>query len=343
VTATPEPVTVFDDRHLSGVSRRSDQLTGLLETSYDYLLLGSSWDERCLALTAAPLKIGVAQLFLPSNVGVTGLRAQHDSMISTFIKDAAGRVDLIQESSEKLEKVYGRIAEEIRGLRKELDRPLRVLIDLSAIARFYSLGALAIALNDNVAQFVDVFYAEALYGDVVGTPTAVTPQHHGAYWEAVAVPGLEGDWFPSNPRHFLVSVGFDAAPVPRLAERWDPDFVSVLYPRPGLTPEYESRTVAANGLWVDQLGVDTAVDASAVDAVAVWAKLASAPGLDSTKDNLYALLCGSKPQALGLALFSLSKERPAVMYVRPTVHEEKRISPNGFYWNFRIHDRTLIA
>lgn len=339
-----EQIHAFEDRHLSGVSDRSDDVSALLDTDYDYMLLGSSWDRRCLALAHSKPIVRCSQLFLPRNVGSGALRIEHDKVLSEFVSTVSQEVTIISDGSEQLDSVFRQIETAILALRKQLDRPLRALVDLSAMARYFSLGAISLALNDNVAEFVDIIYAEGIYGKVM-TRSEVPGRAYSGSWDAVAIPRLEGDWFPTHGRHFLVSIGFETTQVARLAERWDPDTITVVSPSPSIDPKYEARTNKANASWMAQfgVGVSSTISANPADAIAAWSALANSPAVDPMRDNIYCLLCGSKPHALGLALFSLSRERPAVMYVRPTAHEEKDIKPNGTFWRFRLRDRTLVA
>lgn len=336
-------MTSFDDRHLSAASEVGTSFDGLLESRYDYVLTGSSWDQRCLALSSADITSSVTQVLLPRNRGWSDLRSKHDEILSDYWRSHADHLDIIEEESEALEAVFSRIEGAISTLRKAADQPLSMLIDLSAMPRYFTLGAVAIGLNNAVAGRVDVVYAEGIYGPLRGQSQVEIPEHPGS-WEAVAIPGLEGDWYPNHDRHFLVSVGFESTKVARLADRWDPDVISVLFPRPGTDPNYEQEAEKANSMWLKQFGVssDRIIDCSPSDAVRTWATLSTAEGVDAESENVYCLLCGPKPHALGVSLYSLARERPAVMYVRPTVHEEKEIRPNGRYWIYRVRDRTLV-
>jgi len=218
-----------------------------------------------------------------------------------------------------------------------------MLVDLSAMARYFSLGAVALGLNENIAEYVDILYAEAVYGDIIDTTTVDIPEH-SASWEAIAIPRAEGDWFPTHLRHFVVSVGFEGAKVARLADRGYPDAISVLMPMPGLRAEYEDRSLKANEGWMKVYGVgdDARIGSSPADAIASWRCLSGFVRIDPSYQNVYCLLCGSKPQSLGMTLYALSRERPAAMYVRPTMHEEQSIEASGVYWKFRLRDRTLL-
>ena len=335
--------THYHDRHLSAESICTRDLAGALEARYDVIFLGSSWDSRCLTLEATQLQATRVVLFLPKNKGTSGRRAHHDARLTGWAA-GVGELVVVEDDSEELARVHDALVRELDEVRKLADRPIRVLIDLSAMTRYFTLGLVANCLNDSVASLVDVVYAEGLYNDV---PAAAAPpaMDTSALWDAVGIPMLEGDWFPTHGRHFLVSAGFEGSAVARLADRWDPDSVAVLLPIPGVEPEYDSRVRAANETWmrhVDVAGEDV-WESPAADALAAWRLLAEAERLDAPGRNIYCLLNGSKPHALGLTLYALARGTPAVLYVRPTRHRERDITSTGDFWRYRLRDRTLIC
>lgn len=334
----------FNDRHLSGEALCGSSADEILSEAYDYVLMGSSWDERSIALTNSKLRAGVIQVLRPSNRGHSGRRAEHDAAIESWATQASTEVDFIDGDSEDVESAFQAIQDRVLALRKELNRPINVLVDLSATVRYLTLGLVALALNDGVGEVVDVFYAEALYeGSPSDRPTEEESEH--GTWDALAVPGLEGDWYPGRARHFLVSAGFHAERAARLAERWDPNRVSVLLPRPALTPEYEQRTFDANVPWMNRFDVaeEDSVEGPPTDAISTWRKLASAPILSPERENIYCLLCGSKPHALALTVWALARQTPAALYVKPTTHREQSVQLTGTVWVYRLWDRTLLS
>lgn len=333
----------FSERHLVGESVHSSSVVEIVTGDYDYVLLASSWDQRCIAIASSSMTADTIQLFLPTNHGTNGLRDLHDPILKSFALERADQCDSFEDDSEELDRVFGRIASKISDVRKRLDRPIRMLVDLSACPRFFTLGAIALGLNANVAHTIDVLYAEGQYGEVLSSSAAAPPSGLRA-WEPVAVPGLEGDWFPGRRRHFLVSVGFDGAQIARVVDRWDPDALSVVFPAPGVVPGYEERTRDANAGWMNHLGVGTRAEvvASPADAISVWRELSQSTKIDESRDNVYGVLAGPKPHALGLALYSLSREAPAVLYLRPMRHEERQIAPLGKFWRYRIRDRSVV-
>jgi hypothetical protein len=333
----------FDDRHLSGKSFLSESPQNLVSDSYDYILVGTSWDERSVVVTACEMTGKVVQVLRPENQGTSGRRAAHDAAIGEWAQRTGELVEYIDGASEDVDVALQRIQDRVQELRAELRRPVTILVDLSATVRYVTLGLVAFALNDEVAAKVDIFYAEADYVESEETVDA-TPSTAGNSWEAMAVPGLEGDWYPARSRHFLVSAGFHAQSAARLAERWDPNRVSVLLPRPALKPEYEVRTAEANASWMQRFRVDEdhQIEAPPADAINTWSKLADAPNLAPENENTYCLLCGTKPHSLALTLWALARQSPAVLYVRPTVHAEQSVRASGRVWLYRVWDRTLL-
>lgn len=331
------------DRHVRASAVRSDTIGDLVAARYDYVLIGSSWDERCTAISAASeLTAEVVQLFCPLNRGEGSLRDRHDELLVAFSHRVGAKVDIIESASEDLSGVFDNIESTMLSLRKELNRPLRVLVDLSPLPRYFSLGAVALCLNDGFAEFADVLYSEGIYGEsAAATPVEVTEQT--GTWEAIAIPRMEGDWYPTHDRHFLISVGFEPNKAARLADRWDPDRITVLFPSPGVRPEYEERARERNSLWMEQFDVtpSSVIEAPASNAVEAWTAIATARAIDPLTENVYCLLSGSKPHSLGLALYALSQERPALMYIKPTTHVQTEVSPNGVYWRYRLFDRSL--
>jgi hypothetical protein len=332
----------FEDRHLVASSKRSGDLSSLVRDRYDYVLLGSSWDQRCLTLVGSSVRSGVTQLFLPVNKGTSGLRPKHDETLISWCNAVSETSLHVVEHTEDLEGGLRAIEEAITSLRKQVNRPLRVLVDLSAMARYFTLAAVALCLNDSVAEFVDVLYAEGHYGEVLGQWRA---EPETGVSEAVAIPALEGDWYPTRARHFIVSVGFEASKVARLTERSDPDKVSILFPHPSVQAAYERQTRKANQGWIKRFeaeGESPVINAHASDAISAWKAVSESHLLNETEDNVYCLLAGSKPHSLALALYALARQLPAVHYVRPTTHVERDIRPSGLFWTYRLRDRTLL-
>ena len=186
-----------------------------------------------------------------------------------------------------------------------------------------------------------MFYAEGAYdlghGD---SDIAFT----GGHWSTVAVPFLSGYFEPSKPRHYLVSVGFEGEKTLRAVSRADPDRVSVLFPRPGVSPEYEKLTSAANEPLMREFLIPESqiINAPAADAVATWKTLAKAAILKPGRFNDYYLCCGPKPHALALGLNALADGRSAVLCNIPDEHRVHQTRPNGVFWTYELNDLSSV-
>ena len=335
----------FDDGHLSGESLSGGDPNDLVDEDYDYILMGTSWDERCLTLTRCTIKAARIQVFRPANRGSGELRARHDAAIGAWAHASTEHVDWVDQPSEELELGFSRIREGLLEARRELDRPLRVLVDLSATARYFTLAAVAIGLNEGVAEYVDVMYADGEYGDIISETESSIDNDAASTWETFAIPSLEGDWYPTRRRHFLISVGFSGDQAARITERADPDAVTVLMPMPGLRPEYEVLASKNNEPWMQRYGVDAnqIVDAPPSDAIGTWRAIAEAAAVNPLTDNVFCLLTGTKPHALALSLWAMARTTPAVLYVRPSTHQEGIVRPAGRYWRYRLWDRSSLS
>lgn len=335
-------VTSFRQGYLSGTSRRSGNLEALTIGDYDAVILTSSWDARSITLTAATktkCDLGIALLFTCRDH--QGLRDQHDPKIKSFLESISSRCSYVLGDSCDVNDIWGQLSSQLINLRKERQRPLRVLMDLSACPRYFALGVAALSFTHRVAKQVVVFYAEGVY-NVGGGVSDIA--FTGGHWSTVAVPFLSGYFEPSKPRQYVVSVGFEGEKTLRAISRADPDRVSLLFPKPGVSPEYEKRAALANEPLVREFLIPEShvVNAPASDTVAVWKTLAKSAIIRSGRFNDYYLCCGPKPHALALGLHALAVGRPAVLYNIPDEHRVHQTRSNGVFWTYEINDLSSV-
>ena len=83
---------------LYGTSSRSDLLRNSVHGEFDFALLSSCWDKRCLSVVGADkLQSSLCTVFLPSLRDNLGLRDRHDPLLIQFansIKRVPNRCDL---------------------------------------------------------------------------------------------------------------------------------------------------------------------------------------------------------------------------------------------------------
>lgn len=332
--------TTFRHAFLEGQSETSDAVPGLVDGQYDLLVMTSSWDRRCLCLTDADVRAtrGIGIFF--SHRGVLGLRDHHDPKVASYLGERCGDVTRVERGSEDLDGLWQSLWEaawEAYGL---VGHPMRVLIDLSTCPRYYALALVAGGMRKGLVESVTCFYAEGEYPEP--GPTNTNEQFTAGRWETRDVPYLTGTADPGKDRLYVVSVGFEGSKTFRAVSNDDADRVMILFPRPGVRPEYPDRTLASNRVLYEEYNVrgEDEIAAPAGDAIAAWRALAES-GAVRANENPFYLCCGTKAHSLGMALQALIDDRVTVLYAKPASHKEARITPLNVFWAFRIRDLSV--
>jgi hypothetical protein len=327
----------YRQANLDGTSRRAERAADLVGGEYDLLVMTSSWDSRCLCLLEVEVRArhGIGVFF--ENRGRLGLRDLHDPLIHEYLRSSCGSVHEFEKPSEDLDGLWGKLWEATLKAYVDIRRPLNVLLDLSTCPRYYAMGFLAAGLSRGVLASITCFYAEGDYHEERSDNR--DEQFTAGRWETCSAPMLTGSADPGNARRYVVSVGFEGPKTYRAVNSDDPDRVVVLFPEPGVDPDYPKRTRRSNQLLFREYGVgeDDIVRAHAGDAIAAWKKLTEA-GLARDDENPFYLCCGTKPHSVAMALHALIAERPTVLYAKPVGHKENKITPRGEYWTYRIRD-----
>lgn len=330
--------TAFRQAFLDGSSQRAESVGEVAHGRYDLVVMTSSWDARSVSLVEAQIEAahGIGVFF--SNRGVLGFRDEHDPQVSAFLEQCCGQVAAIEGPSESLDFLWQQIWLAVSAAYIDVGRPLDVLLDLSTSPRYYALALFACGMRSGVLSSLTCFYAEGEYPEATN---GAQEQFTEGRWETRHVPGLAGTADPGNKRLYVVSVGFEGSKTYRVVSSDDPDRVRVLFPQPGVKPEYVDRTRQNNRLLLADFGVQDAdmVVAPAGDAIAAWQALALSE-LAGPGDNPSYLCSGTKPHALAMAIHALVEDRPTVLYAKPASHKEARTRPLGVYWSYRIDDLT---
>jgi hypothetical protein len=246
----------------------------------------------------------------------------------------SGRAD-----SNALEELRHKVVELFRRLR----RPLHVGIDLTCCPIYYCLGLMAFLFNNGIARRLSLFYAEGEYPEASGREESHELFTAGE-WEAVAIPGLQNPWIPRRSRLYLVSVGFEGYKTLRLCERREPDRVVILFPDPGVLPEYVDRTDEQNKLLLDRFSVkeNSIIRANAADAVAAWKALTERNAERFDDNTVEYLCCGTKPHSLAIGLRSLCTKQGVVSDIVAEEHLSPNVKASGVYWRYDIFDLSAI-
>lgn len=333
----------FRQGFLAGTSTRGESVTQVVHGEFDFSLFSSSWDERCLSVTAANmLKSRQCAVFIPSLRDDLGLMDRHDLLLLQYAAQI-GECSELRGDSAHLEPIWQNLLAHVRNAHRELERPLRLFVDLSTCPRFLSMGLIAYTLYHGIADEISCYYAEGDYPE----EQSEEDQHElftAGGWDAVPVPSLEGEWDPGKQRAYVVSVGFEGSKTLRLVSREEPDTIAVLFPDPGVKQDYAERTRRLNTPLFERFRIQEqqVVRASAGDAIEAWEQLDHFQFECRDEQNLYYICCGTKAHTLAMTLRAIVLRYPAVLYVVPDRHRVAEVKPLGVYWRFDIADMSSV-
>lgn len=332
-------ITFHRQGYLTGESRCGEDVCTLTTGQYDLAIVSPSWDRRCLSLTGGDdlhAKYGIVLLYEARDR--QGLRNKHDKILLEYISAHTENVTKISGRSVDVEKLWPKLFSKIKSVSSNTGRPLRVFLDLSTFSRYYAIAILATCLGQGIAESFTVFYAEGAYEKTEREYNEIA--FSTGRWKTVTIPSLEGTWDPGKQKYYLVSVGFEGSKTLQVISKEDPDRISILFPKPGILPEYVRRTEEANKVLRKRFQVpqDQIINVRAGDAIGVWKALDEAKVERPEKENTFYLCCGTKPHAVGLALRGLCVGYPVVLYRVPAEHKVVDVEPKGTYWRFDIRD-----
>jgi hypothetical protein len=334
----------FRQRHLAGNSCSSSEASVLLQGAFDLALVCPSWDHRCRVITlGADLWFGDAIVLRFSTRDSAGHQARHEEEILGFLSVHAKRVHIIDGDSVDVEVVWKLLWSRVRAIANANRQSLKGFIDLSTCPRYYGIGLLAGMFECGFAAEVSVFYSEGEYSLGEASPPATDYPFSIGQWNTAPIPFLSGAVNPARKKAFIVSVGFEGVKTARVLSKEDPDRVALIYPVPGVLPQYEKLVQECNAAVAEEFGVreESILRVHAADAVGVW-KALSSRALDFLGEETYYLCCGTKPHALGMALRALCLKFPTVLYNVPEKHTFVEVNPTGVFWRFDLRDISAM-
>lgn len=335
----------FRDSHIEATGRYSGRVDELLNEHFDVVIAASSWDRRSIAIVdAAHVSAEVALLLLFSDRDPYGFRDKHDVELQRYLEKTCKTIVQIEGSSCSVLGLWEKLSDPILRLWQSKGRSLKVLVDLSCVPRYYSLGVLGSLVSEGVVWQVSYLYAEGVYPE----ETTEADRHEmftEGGWEAVPIPGLEGEWQADKPWLYLVSVGFEGSKTLRLVSRAEPDQLEVLFPDPPVQDGYVARTRDRNTMLFERfnIGETRITRAGASDAITAWQKLTAVGESSAGQANCILVCCGSKPHSLALALRATTHRELSVHYIIPDRHRVVDVKPNGKYWRYDVRDVTAAS
>jgi hypothetical protein len=313
------------------------------EFSVDLLISASSWDCRCLCLTQEKhIRSNTAVMLEFDGRDNRGLRDKHDPALEKYLRSVSVQFKKIRGSSGAVEGLWQELQKEIVTLASRLGRPINILLDTSTFPRFLMGAVAALGLGKGVADELVIYYAEGVYERAGGNDSQSL--FTGERWRFVPIPGLEGHYYSTKDRYFLVSAGFEGSKTLRYLSGQEPDRVSLLMADPGYEPGYPEQARANNAAVIEyfQIPSDQIATAHAADAVAAWTELSVRSFERFDTENVSYVCCGTKPHSLALVLRALVLGSPSVLYNIPDVHRVFNTVPTGLVWVYKLHDITKV-
>lgn len=334
--------TIFSQGPIRAEARCARTVDGLELGEWDVLICAPSWDRRSVVIVdSSDLSATWVFVLEFENRGTSDLRDTHESQIKDFARSTAAdddHVQIMEGKSEDVELMWEQIESRLNALVEELQRPLRVLLDMSTCPRYFSLAVLGWGQTTGMAAHQAFLYSEGEYYGGAGPELFTTGR-----WELLPIPYLHGRYDPRLNRMLYVSIGFEGTKTMRAVSQCDPDRVSILFPDPGVLAEYVPKTAKCNAPLIERYCIpdDQITRAPAYDAVSAWKAMTEKSLERPDQENSYYVACGTKPHALAIALRSLAVQYPTVFYTKPGEHIESDIRPSGRIWRYDVTNKTL--
>jgi hypothetical protein len=264
-----------------------------------------------------------------------GLRDRYDSELLKQVKrcTTGGCVTVISGVSEnEVDETLVRIAAAVPANAWGPDSEW--FMDISAAPIPHFLGILGQLRRRPLAPRVQVFHPGGHYEknekDEAGA-FAFTSGFEGHTW----VPYMWGSPVPSLPWAYLFLLGFEGNRSYEIFDRFEPDYVEALIPKPGYQPDYARRTTRENRRFLDA-AKPVRCYAPASDVNAAWRRIRNRLARMPEGHNLCIVPLGPKPHALAGGLAALRDGRPSVLCTLPRSYWAKDTAPGPRLWTYEI-------
>lgn len=183
-------------------------------------------------------------------------------------------------------------------------------------------------------------YAEANYAEIFPPPNERDSREDFTEggWDAVQVPYLQGIFQASRPRHAMIAMGADAANVDRLVSRYDPDYLTLVCPIPGVNPQIQRMTQESIDKIARNYPATMTVNINPFSVIQSMRCFTDETELRHNTRDLIFFALGTKPHSLGMTLAAFLSGTPQVVFRVPRKYAERKNTANGFSWLYNIRD-----
>ncbi len=207
-------------------------------------------------------------------------------------------------------------------------------LDISAAPIPHFLGVLGQLRRRTFAPRLQVFHPGGHYErnekDEAGAFTFTS-----GFERHIWVPYMWGSPVPSLPWAYLFLLGFEGNRSHEIYERFEPDHVEALIPRPGYQPDYPRRTERENRRFLNAAR-PARFYAHALDVTAAWRKIRNHLARVPQDHNVCVVPLGPKPHALAGGLAALQDGRPSVLCTLPRSYWVKDTAPGPQLWTYEV-------
>lgn len=315
------------------VTVRTSAADGIESLRHDLAILSASWDRRGVLLHAeewfAPDRLAVLKY---QDSGATGQSSRH---LKQILAEATSREPAVELDVNSVDIVssWSRLRQLVVDTAKAKGRPLNLLVDLSAMPRYLSLGILGYGFASGLIESIDYYYVAA--AGYRKTEMARSLEFTGGRWLPWPIVGLGGPSPARASTHLVVTAGFEGNKTKKLVDMIEPDRISIVYAEPGSDEESEARCRAANASLAGAYLVpeDNLAQSPLNSELAVQAlhRLLDEGGDRSEPfpEISSFLLAGPKPISLAAAVVAMRLGRGDVLYIRPDEHRETEMDKIG--------------
>jgi hypothetical protein len=312
----------------------------VVQGTFDLLITVSSWDARCLTLAhKSRVRADTGLLILFDKTDKEGRRSRNDSLLRQFCSDTCHKQIVEIAESEDLDGLSGRLADIIWTEYSAKKKPLRVLMDLSAMSRYHFGFLTCFCFKTALCRELVACYAEGIY-----RPEGEEVVFTTGDWKTVAIPGLSAQYQAGKGNSYIVSVGFEGWKTLRVLSRAEPNRVRIILPDPGFDDTYPAEAKRNNLGIVESFDVKEAdiYRLHAGDAIGMMNLAHKLANADYDIYNSFSLCCGTKPHSFGLVLAALVFGRQTVLYNVPGEFVKMDVIPNGRVWLYQIENIAAV-
>lgn len=218
---------VFDDEVLY------DDAAGLMNGSFDLVIVGASWDKRCrTVIESTDLDANSAILIRYSNAGLSGTSGTSFSLLDAYLgTQTKNAVEVLSVDSAQMVETWSAIRRAVVQAYADRGRPLNIAIDLSSVPRYVSMGLLGFGYKSGCAAKMTFWYTAAQNYRALSDMTQ--PMSSSEFtlgtWLPQPIPVLSRPTSGSAPMRLLVSTGLEGSLTLGLVDDLEPARLRLVY------------------------------------------------------------------------------------------------------------------